>query len=144
MQPIQSYISITLRKKSGAVTTANVRDNSFVDSLVQQDYGFHILKGLRSAPAHWEAEKKKVITMIRQFGLPTFFITLSAAESKRTELLVTLSLLLDSRHITEQLVDAVRERDIFEVKASHSMGAGEDTPRAHSTIQPSCLTSVVQ
>jgi len=58
MQQIQSSISIALRKKSGAVTAANVRDNSFVDSLVQHDDGFHILKGLRSAPAHWEAEKK--------------------------------------------------------------------------------------
>jgi len=28
-------------------------------------------------------------------------------------------------------VDAVRVREIFEVKASHSMGAGEDPPLAH-------------
>jgi len=77
-----------------------MRDNSFIDSLVQHDDGFHILKGLRSA--HWEAEKKKVIAMTRQFGLPTFFITLSAAESKWNELLVILSLLLDSRDITEE------------------------------------------
>jgi len=61
MQRNQSYISIALRKKSGAVTAANVRDNSFVDRLVQHDDGFHILKD----PAHWEAEKKKVIAMIR-------------------------------------------------------------------------------
>jgi len=68
VQRIQSSISIALRNKSGAVTAINVRDNSFVDSLVQHDDGFHILKGLRSATAHWEAEKKKVIAMIRQFG----------------------------------------------------------------------------
>jgi len=58
MQRFQSPISIALRKKSSAVTAANVRDNSFVDSLVQHDDGFHILKGLRLAPAHWEAVKK--------------------------------------------------------------------------------------
>jgi len=101
MQRIKSCISIALRKKSGAVTAANVRNNSFDDSLVQHDDGFHILKGLRSAPAHWEAEKKKVKAMIGHFGLRTFFITLSAAESKWNELLVILSLLLDSRDITE-------------------------------------------
>jgi len=60
MQRIQSYISIALLKRSGAVTAANMRDNSFVHSLVQHDDGFHILKGIRSAPAHWEAEKRKV------------------------------------------------------------------------------------
>jgi len=70
-------------------------------TVLQHDDGFHILKGLRSAPTHWEAEKK-VIAMIRQFGLPTFFITLSSAESKWNELLVILSLLLDSRDITEE------------------------------------------
>jgi len=34
MQRIQSSIYIALRKKAGAVTAANVRDNSFDDSLV--------------------------------------------------------------------------------------------------------------
>jgi len=66
-----------------------------------EELSFHILKGLRSAPAHWEAEKK-VIAVIRQFGLPTFLIALSAAESKWNELLVILSLLLASRDITEE------------------------------------------
>ncbi|XP_044317580.1 uncharacterized protein LOC123038082 [Drosophila rhopaloa] len=61
MQRIQNTISIALRKKSGAVTAANIRDESFVDRLVQHDDGYHILKGLRSAPAHWEAEKKKLL-----------------------------------------------------------------------------------
>jgi len=81
MQRIQSSISISLRKKSGAVTAENVRDNSFVKSLVQYDDGFHILRGLRSAQPTGRQKKKKVIAMTRQFGLLTFFITLSAAES---------------------------------------------------------------
>jgi len=34
-----------------------------------------------------------------------------------------------------QLVDAVREREIFEVKASHSMGAGEDNAQNASQIR---------
>jgi len=40
--------------------------------------------------------------MIRQFGLPTFFITLFAAEYQWNEILVILSLLLDSTDITEE------------------------------------------
>jgi len=40
--------------------------------------------------------------MIRQFGLPTFYITLSAAGSKWNEILVILSLLLDTTDITEE------------------------------------------
>ena len=74
---IKNSISNCLRKKSGSTYTAeNMLDNNFVDNLVHHDGGYHINKGIRSSPAHWEAEKHKVMAMIRQFGLPTFFITL--------------------------------------------------------------------
>lgn len=76
-------------------------DTNFISNLVQHDEGYHILKGLRSSPAHWEAEKKKVLAMIRQFGLPSLFITLSAAETKWTELLVILTKLVDKTDISE-------------------------------------------
>lgn len=58
-------------------------------------------KGLRSAPSHWEKEKKKVMAMIPQFGLPKVFVTLSAAVSRWNELLVVLSNIVDSKIITE-------------------------------------------
>ena len=50
-----------------------------------------MLRGLRSSPAHWEGEKKKDMAMIRQFSLPSFFVTLSAAETRWLELLVILA-----------------------------------------------------
>ena len=40
--------------------------------------------------------------MIRQFGLPTLFMTFSAAETKWTELLVILTKTLDIKTITEE------------------------------------------
>lgn len=60
---IKNSISICLRKKSSLnnVTAADMCNETFVDRLVQHDDGYQILKGLRSAPAHWEAEKKKVL-----------------------------------------------------------------------------------
>lgn len=101
---IKSAISIALRKntRSRNVTAENALDESYVNSLIQHDDGYRILKGIRTSPAHWEAEKKKVVAMIRQFGLPTFFITLSAAETKWVELLVILSKTVDSNDISEE------------------------------------------
>ncbi|KAI8115970.1 hypothetical protein CVS40_11887 [Lucilia cuprina] len=89
LSKIKSNISTCLRKKIGhsSYTARDVLDDNFVQNLIQHDEGYHILKGIRSSPAHWEGEKKKVLAMIRQFGLPTFFITLSAAESQWPELL---------------------------------------------------------
>ncbi|XP_061393643.1 uncharacterized protein LOC133329165 [Musca vetustissima] len=79
----------------------NALDDSYMNSLIQHDDGYRILKGIRTSPAHWEGEKKKAVAMIRQFGLPTFFITLSAAETKWLELLVILSKTVDNIDISE-------------------------------------------
>jgi len=51
-------------------------------NLISHDGGYRIHKDIRTSPAHCEDEKKKVMAMTRQLGLPTFFITLSAAESR--------------------------------------------------------------
>ncbi|XP_065356189.1 uncharacterized protein LOC135950582 [Calliphora vicina] len=101
---IKNSISTCLRKKVGSNrhTAGNMLDENFIQNLVQHDEGYHILKGIRSSPAHWEGEKKKVLAMIRQFGLPTFFITLSAAESQWPELLVILAKVIQNRIITEE------------------------------------------
>ncbi|KAI8116853.1 ATP-dependent DNA helicase PIF1 [Lucilia cuprina] len=100
---IKNATSIALRKhvRSNNVTAGNALNETFMNSLIQHDDGYRILKGVRSSPAHWEAEKKKAEAMIRQFILPTFFITLSAAETKWAELLVILSKTIDNVEITE-------------------------------------------
>lgn len=61
---------------------------------------FRCLRGVRSSPAHLEEQKKKIMGMIRQFGLPTFFITISAAETKWPELIVNLEKLVNQREIS--------------------------------------------
>jgi len=70
-------------------------------NLISHDDGYRILKDTRTSPAHWE-DKKKVMAMIRQFGLPTVFITLSAAETRWPELIVLLKRNVDRVEITEE------------------------------------------
>ena len=57
-------------------------------------------------PHHWEKEKKRCFAAIRQFGLPTLFVTISAAETHWFDLMKTLSWNSD-RHelIKEKFVD---------------------------------------
>lgn len=116
MITIKNSISTCLRKKTvkGApVLACNVLDASYIDNLVQHDDGYRVLRGVRNSPSHWEAEKKKVLGMIRQFGVPSFFVTLSAAEAQWTELLIILKQIIDGEKITES--DA--ERLTYETKA---------------------------
>jgi len=89
---IRNNISHCLRQRSAssAITAANELDDDFMGNLISHDNGYRILKEVRTSPAHWEYEKKKVMAMIRQIGLPTFFITLSTAETTWPELIVLL------------------------------------------------------
>jgi hypothetical protein len=104
---LHSNISVCLRKKSlknGHRVTANdMMDSSFVDGLVQHDDGYKVLKGVRSSSSHWKQEKIKVLAMIRQFGLPTFFMTLSSADTRWPELLVQLKKNIDNTDISEEI-----------------------------------------
>ncbi|OFC61133.1 hypothetical protein BBW68_13460 [Candidatus Erwinia dacicola] len=120
---IKNSTSICLRKFSGRnrVTAQNLLNENFVQNLIQHDDGYKVLKGVRSSPAHWEAEKKKAIAMIRQFGLPTFFITLSAAESQWVELLVILSKTVDSKDISEEEANSLTTQDRYRLIRSDAV-----------------------
>ncbi|XP_050339187.1 uncharacterized protein LOC126765663 [Bactrocera neohumeralis] len=120
---IKNSTSICLRKFSGRnrVTAQNVLNENFVQNLIQHDDGYKVLKGVRSSPAHWEAEKKKAIAMIRQFGLPTFFITLSAAESQWVELLVILSKTVDSKDISQEEANILSTQDRYRLIRSDAV-----------------------
>lgn len=102
---LYNNIGICLRQKSlrgENVTAGDMRDVSYVNEIVQHNAGYKILKGIRSSPAHWQNEKTKLMAQIRQFGLPTFFLTLSAADTKWPKLMVALKQSVDKELITEK------------------------------------------
>jgi len=53
--------------------------------------------------------------MIRQFGLPSFFITLSADESKWLELLVILKKTIRQEDISEKTANALEKSEVVEL-----------------------------
>ncbi|OXA54226.1 hypothetical protein Fcan01_11384 [Folsomia candida] len=89
---IASNINICLRKKKrrGIITAGNMLNNECVQNLVQHDDGYRLLSNIVNSPSYLEEKKKDVMAMIRQLGLPTFFITTSAAETKWPELISML------------------------------------------------------
>lgn len=68
------HIHLPAKTKSvnGAPALAcNALDANYIANLVQNDDRFCVLLGVRNSPSHWEAEKMKVLGMIRQFGVPS-------------------------------------------------------------------------
>ncbi|VDN18611.1 unnamed protein product [Gongylonema pulchrum] len=88
---LSSNISLCLRKRKirnrNDINASNLSNNDFIYGLVQHDDAYSVLTGVRNSCTHWHNEKQKVLAMVRQFGLPTFFLTLSAAETQWPELL---------------------------------------------------------
>jgi len=102
---IASQISICLRKKKKGgkkLTASEMFNTEFVDNLVQHDDGYKLLKNIRSSPSYWQDRQKNLLAMIRQLNIPTFFITLSAAEVKWNELIVILKSVLENEVVTEE------------------------------------------
>ena len=69
----------TKRQKKN--TAAEDRNTNYLDKLINLDEGYYIFRQLRNSPAYLETRKKDIFAMIRQFSLPTWFMSLSAADT---------------------------------------------------------------
>ncbi|XP_061195058.1 uncharacterized protein LOC133203256 [Saccostrea echinata] len=105
IKQIQDKVMLAMRKcklQGKKYTAAQILDSQTADSIVRLNEGFHVLRNLRGSPPYWEKAKKDIFAMIRQLGLPTWFCSFSAAETKWTPLLKTLGELIDNVTYTEE------------------------------------------
>ena len=89
---IHSNVSIAIRigstKTSDGkdITASMLRDHEQVKRIIQRDEGYRFLTHIRGTPAYWEKSKRDLFAMIRQLGIPTFFVTFSAADRRWIEI----------------------------------------------------------
>ncbi|XP_046974744.1 uncharacterized protein LOC124541014 [Vanessa cardui] len=103
MLQLRNNILTCLRKKvnnSVPIIVSNLLKDEYLNNLIQHDDGYRVLCDVRNSPAHWENEKKKVLAMVRQFGVPTLFVTVSAAEAKWPELIKQLKKTVDKGEVS--------------------------------------------
>ncbi|XP_070567337.1 uncharacterized protein [Ptychodera flava] len=83
------------------IKTGELQSPQNVDKIVRLDEGFRVLKTLRGSPPYWESAKKDIFAMIRQLGIPTFFMSFSSAESKWIHLLKILGRTVHNKEYTD-------------------------------------------
>lgn len=117
IEKIHNAIQVCMRKTTGneAMTAGEIRRPGTVESLFKRDEGYQVFKNIRSSPPYWQAKTKDVMAMIRQLGTPTFFITLSAAETKWPELTVMLMKILKNKDITEDEAMLVPNQEKYDM-----------------------------
>ena len=105
IKQISDKVNLAVRrckKRGQKITAAEARDSSYVDKLVNLDEGYYIFRQLRNSPAYLETRKKDIFAMIRQLSLPTWFMSLSAADTRWTDLLKMLAKLNDGIYYSEK------------------------------------------
>jgi hypothetical protein len=105
MKQIKDKIWVCLRRiktKGKSYTAGDFNNDDTIKQMVKLDEGYKIFRSVRGSPAYWETAKKDVFGMVRQLGLPTFFISLSAADTRWPDLLIALSKIVDDEVITEE------------------------------------------
>ena len=104
---IQDKVMLAIRKcklQGKKYTVADMLNPNVTESLVRLNEGYHVLRTLRGSPPYWEKAKKDIFALIRQLGIPTWFCSFSAAETKWSPLLVTLGKLVENKQYSEEEV----------------------------------------
>ena len=98
------HLAVRRCKTKGKSYTAGyiLRDN-MGESLVRLDEGYKIFRTIRNSPQYWENQKKDVFAMIRQLGIPTLFLSLSANDLHWPELIVALGKLVDNKDYSDEV-----------------------------------------
>ena len=63
-----------------------------LQQLVRNDQAYKFLKNMRDSPAYWQNEMYDVLAMLRSLSVPTWFLTLSAADLHWPEMIQAVCL----------------------------------------------------
>lgn len=108
IKQIKDKVSVAIRKckTHGRRLTANeILAPGAIDELTKHDDGYKVLRTLRGSPPYWEQAKKDLFAMIKQLGIPTWFCSFSAAETKWIPLLKCLWKLVKKTEATTEEIE---------------------------------------
>ncbi|XP_052809481.1 uncharacterized protein LOC128237946 [Mya arenaria] len=126
-QQIQDSMSVALRKTYTAdeneqLTASIVRDTSLVKKYLLKDQAYRYLQPVRGSPPYWQKVQLKLLSAIKQFGIFTWFFTLSAADLRWYD---TIQEILSQKGIekTEAAIDAMTWEQKCDILRSNPVSA---------------------
>ena len=79
------------------ITAGMLQNPTALQLLVQREQVYKFLKNIRGSPAYWQHELYDVLAMLHSLGIPTWFLTLSAADLHWPEIIQAVALQLGRR-----------------------------------------------
>ena len=94
---VSDCISIALRQTRGrhqfgkTLDAGMLKNSQQLHNLLKKDRAYSFLKNVRGSPPYWQKMFFEVLSMIRTLGIPTWFLTLSAADMKWPEVIQAIA-----------------------------------------------------
>ena len=107
------------KTKGKKITASMLLDKQQCNNIVKLDEGYYIFCTIRNSLAYFETKKKDVMAMVHQQGIPTIFFLLSAADTKWTNLLISLGKLLHNVTYTEPDIESMTWAEKCTLISSH-------------------------
>ena len=106
---LNSRVNIAMKKVKSGKLTAGMLSRNFkesVKSFVANDEAYSFMNTIKGIPAYWKRFLFEVLAMVKQLGLPTFFMTLSCADLRWNELVSIISK-LNGLNLTDDDIDGM-------------------------------------
>lgn len=102
---VSDSINIALKKVHGhSVTAAQLRSNpQGLQNLICQDQVYLFLRQIPGTPPYWQKFMYEVVAMVKQLGIPTWFMTLSCADLRWPELFQIIAKMQRKKMTIEEL-----------------------------------------
>ena len=110
---LRSQMGIAMRKVCGNnITAGMIRENfeTTVKSFIANDEAYRFMRTVKGTPAYWRIMLSDVLAMVKQLGLPSYFLTLSCADLRWNELIMIISR-MNGIDITEEEVENLSYTD---------------------------------
>ena len=94
---VRDDMQITLRQTRGqtfqnrTVNAGLVKSSDNLQAMIRTNTAFQFLKNVRGSPAYWKTVLLDLLAMVRQLGMPTWFLTLSAADMQWPEVIQSIA-----------------------------------------------------
>ena len=91
---LNSQINIATRKVACSTLTAGMLSKNFkenVKKFIARDKAYSFMNAIKGTPTYWKKFLHEVLAMVKQLGITTFFLTLSCADLRWSELISIIS-----------------------------------------------------
>ena len=110
---LNNQINIAMRKITSTSLTAGTLSNNFKETIKQfvaNDKAFRFMTPVKGTHAYWKKFLNEVLAMVKQLGIPTFFLTLTCADLRWNEL-ISIIFKLKGTEVSENDINKMSYHD---------------------------------